>query len=612
MISWADAHARAAATAAELHADLGIDLDPAGRRLRRRSSGSGSCSRSRRSAACRASTSRAADGRSGIMLHSGHPRTRQRYTAGHELGHHVFDHAAEDDLDIEHALRRGNVDRWPDHEKEAEAFSAWFLMPRRLDPPRPRRARHRQAARSARRLRAVAVARHQLHRHRPQLAAVRIVDQATADRWARVEPRALKQALAGELVPDDMRNDVWWLDARHHRQPVEARPGDRLVITLRREPQLGLLVALRRLPADVRLLADSYEDDWEPQLTLEQTDQRRRRTRRRRQPAASCSRSLPTPSAASTPRPGQGPALGARLAERTSIELLLSRSTLAPRPPGPRGRTRPAAAPDDAMIDPRPPQTPVRNQGDRPTCVAFATSAAHEWAAGEPVHRSPEDAMWAGPPGRGCPRARGGHRRLGAEWTAHPRPRQRGRLALRRPALDQGPPAAAPTGEPAGDPPLAPARAAWLRGRTRCPRRRRAGNPHPRGRVLAWRQPAAGHRCRAGPQDARQPRRPRRRHHRCGETRSHHQELLGPGWGDRRLRLHHAAATSTTTRCARTPWRRHDRDPPTATLRPDLSDGWLGRVRLLGDHPGHKAVHVVVRIADPTIEDPPSAPPPRS
>src|SRR4051812_13936761 len=47
------------------------------------------------------------------------------------------------------------------------------------------------------------------------------------------------------------------------------------------------------------------------------------------------------------------------------------------------------------MVDHRPLQTPVRHQGDRPTCVAFATSAAHEWCAGDGVVRSPEDAMWA-------------------------------------------------------------------------------------------------------------------------------------------------------------------------------------------------------------------------
>jgi C1A family cysteine protease len=47
----------------------------------------------------------------------------------------------------------------------------------------------------------------------------------------------------------------------------------------------------------------------------------------------------------------------------------------------------------------------VRNQGDRPTCVAFAASAAHEWIDTDHTIRSAEDAMWAahqigGVPGR--------------------------------------------------------------------------------------------------------------------------------------------------------------------------------------------------------------------
>jgi hypothetical protein len=47
------------------------------------------------------------------------------------------------------------------------------------------------------------------------------------------------------------------------------------------------------------------------------------------------------------------------------------------------------------MIDRTGEQSPVRNQGDRGTCVAFAVSAAHEWVAGATEGRSAEDAMWA-------------------------------------------------------------------------------------------------------------------------------------------------------------------------------------------------------------------------
>jgi hypothetical protein len=47
------------------------------------------------------------------------------------------------------------------------------------------------------------------------------------------------------------------------------------------------------------------------------------------------------------------------------------------------------------MADHRGAQTPVRDQRTRPTCVAFAVSAAHEWMAADDVIRSVEDALWA-------------------------------------------------------------------------------------------------------------------------------------------------------------------------------------------------------------------------
>jgi hypothetical protein len=262
MITWGDAHTRAAAMAAELHADLDIELDrpvdvfaavkqlglilafaPLGK----------------------VSGLYLPGASPGILLHEGHPRTRQRYTAGHELGHHVFRHAAEVDVDLEGALRRSDIDRWPDHEKEAEAFGAWFLMPRslmrrglrELGLDRPRDAYDVYALSLWLGTSYTATAR--------QLATTRLVASSVAQGWARIPPRNLKHALAGELVPDDLNNDVWWLDANHNRQPVEARPGDRLVLTLDEIPASGVSWRFTALPDQMRVLADSYEDEWEPQ-----------------------------------------------------------------------------------------------------------------------------------------------------------------------------------------------------------------------------------------------------------------------------------------------------------------------------------------------------------
>jgi IrrE N-terminal-like domain len=269
MITWADANSRAAAMASELQADLKIPLDrpvdvfgaienlglvlafaPLGR-----TSG--------------LYLPRTYPHAAGILLHEGHPRTRQRYTAGHELGHHAFHHAAGPDDDLESALLRGDVEKWPDHEKEAEAFGAWFLMPRRLI----------RAGLAALGIGAItgpydvyalslwlgtsytATAR--------QLSATRIVPYAVADQWAHIPPKTLKVGLAGEFVPDDLHNDVWWLDGRHSHEPIEARPGDRVVLMLDETPSTGYSWSVEALPTQIRVLADSYQDEWEPQTAAD-------------------------------------------------------------------------------------------------------------------------------------------------------------------------------------------------------------------------------------------------------------------------------------------------------------------------------------------------------
>jgi Zn-dependent peptidase ImmA (M78 family) len=267
VISWADAHRRGAIRAAEVHADLNIQLDrpvdvfdaverlglvlafaPLGK----------------------VSGIYLPQGRSpGILVHSGHPRARQRYTAAHELGHHAFGHAAEVDVDLELQLQRGEVERWPDHEKEAEAFAAWFLMPRRLLREGMRQLGMDQV-------------------HNPydvytlalwlgtsyaatilQLRATRLLSPQQAAAWSRISPRYIKQTLAGALAPTDMSNDVWWLNSRHNREPIEARPGDRLVLILDEIPSSGYSWRLTEVPTGFRVLADSNYDDWEPQLAVD-------------------------------------------------------------------------------------------------------------------------------------------------------------------------------------------------------------------------------------------------------------------------------------------------------------------------------------------------------
>lgn len=73
-----------------------------------------------------------ADSLPGIVVNNRLPMAKQRYTLGHELGHHVFDHATSLDSEIDFFDPAAKQTAVPDHEKVAEAFAAWLLMPRSL------------------------------------------------------------------------------------------------------------------------------------------------------------------------------------------------------------------------------------------------------------------------------------------------------------------------------------------------------------------------------------------------------------------------------------------------------------------------------------------------
>lgn len=76
-------------------------------------------------------------GREGILVNSKHPLHLQRFTAAHELGHHVLGHKPSVDVTM---LGRAPLptDRYddngsdPEQEKEADSFASAFLMPKWL------------------------------------------------------------------------------------------------------------------------------------------------------------------------------------------------------------------------------------------------------------------------------------------------------------------------------------------------------------------------------------------------------------------------------------------------------------------------------------------------
>ncbi|KUF19233.1 ImmA/IrrE family metallo-endopeptidase [Streptomyces silvensis] len=171
-----------------------------------------------------------ADAGPAVLLNASLNAVTQRHTAAHELGHHRLGHRTAADQELDPALRWGNGS-WPEEEKTAEAFAAWFLMPlpavraalERICGGRPSRPEH--AYRLARELGTsyAGTVRH--------LVNLRLLDAGRAGQWAKIPPGDLRSALAGGAsLPAHAQVHV--ITAHSEGQTVYADAGDVLVLHL--------------------------------------------------------------------------------------------------------------------------------------------------------------------------------------------------------------------------------------------------------------------------------------------------------------------------------------------------------------------------------------------
>jgi hypothetical protein len=169
-----------------------------------------------------------AGARAGAIVNASHPLALQRFSSGHEYGHHVFGHGGRIDLATE--PRAKGLPLAPE-EKLAEAFAAWFLMPpeaaetalRRLGLTAVTRAQdaYQLALRLGTSFRATCI-------HLPTL---KLAAPAARD-WSERELKPLKLELTNTPPPGGWRNDVWVLREPDAQAPLVVRAGDRLQIEL--------------------------------------------------------------------------------------------------------------------------------------------------------------------------------------------------------------------------------------------------------------------------------------------------------------------------------------------------------------------------------------------
>lgn len=187
-----------------------------------------------------------ANGNRGVMVNSIMTRATRRHTAAHELGHHEFEHRPDParQCSIEAGGSavpgssptgaQGRVRAQGQVEMCAEAFAAWFLMPRRavmaamgaldIDCVSSPADAYQLSLLMGTTYRATC-------RH---LVNLRIAARGNSDDWIRVPPGRLKRALATEVgltLASTFDMDVWDLRTAVAAR-VEASVGDLLVLPI--------------------------------------------------------------------------------------------------------------------------------------------------------------------------------------------------------------------------------------------------------------------------------------------------------------------------------------------------------------------------------------------
>jgi hypothetical protein len=162
-----------------------------------------------------------------ILVNSGQEEIGMRHSAAHELGHHALGHTTRWDED---PLELWGDGTWPDDEKTAEAFAAWFLMP----PP---------AVRTAMRLAGVQAPHNSADVYQiarwlgtsyagtvRHLVNVRLARPQQTSAWSRVPPASLRRTAQGPANAPP--GHVWVLRSCADGATAHVAAGDRLHLLL--------------------------------------------------------------------------------------------------------------------------------------------------------------------------------------------------------------------------------------------------------------------------------------------------------------------------------------------------------------------------------------------
>jgi predicted secreted protein len=188
-----------------------------------------------------------------------HPATKQRFTAAHELLHHRRDREAVVDNETEWIAR--GEDRSSDRERLAEAFAAWFLMPKRLVETNLIRLGVRldqlQAVDAYELALAMGTSYAATVHH---IANMRLISAGARDELLRVPPKRIKRDLGAPGITSDSRRDIRLvrLSGEGGDEEVRAEQGDAVIVEVPEMPSSGYLWEAA-VPPGFHLVGDDFQ-----------------------------------------------------------------------------------------------------------------------------------------------------------------------------------------------------------------------------------------------------------------------------------------------------------------------------------------------------------------
>lgn len=186
----------------------------------------------------------------GMLITTKRDHHVQRFTAAHELGHHLMGHrTASLDINVGYAAR-GEKTGHNDQELEADAFASEFLLPKWLMVAHARR--HGWAKSDLRRADTVYQLSLRLGASYTAtcwaLASAELLSRTEAELLAKEQPKASKQRAIEGITPDSWHPDVWLLSEHDRGSQLLGGPNDFLVFELEEHVAGGYEWNLDRIP----------------------------------------------------------------------------------------------------------------------------------------------------------------------------------------------------------------------------------------------------------------------------------------------------------------------------------------------------------------------------